>query len=1111
MANNDMNIAMKFTADVNRAKDNISQLNAELKESANVAQDANKKSAQSIKDVYTAQTEAMNRGAQAAAAAEKQAKAQSIATKAAEAHKKEVEKLRQGLDKLLASIDPATKGLSRLDELENKLRKSKKAGVIDSDTFDDYLGKINNQRAALSTVETLNESTKKLDLNTKGARRSIASMFKQLASGNFASAGNSLLTIGNMTGRLPPLFSAATLSVGIFVAAAYKMSQVISTIISDQERFNRALISTGNYAGATAGGLEAMSQRIGKINHNYSETRGVIAELTSAGRLSAKSIENIATASAYMAQVTGKSAQDAVQSFKGIENSVTSWAVESNKQYHFLDLATYQRIAALEAQGDTEQAIAVATERYAKEMEVSANKMQEQLNWLEDAWRRFKNGVSVLGNELKKELKFDLGLSSLEEDIERMEKAKNRGFYIVPGAGYIPYNKNDDKALQEKQAQRDKQQKEVQEKHDTDVINEKAINAQKELDELHKQNASDAEKQAKAVDELRKKYEALWANEKGRKDLQAQGVKSKDGKSFSGGQYDKDVKEITDKSLRQYNEQLKNKVALQEKSTALAKALYEIEKGQYKNASPELKKEIIANAKLIDAHEAKKKAIQESARAAKSAARETEQFIKSLESQADKQTQKTYATRQALIDSQKLTVEQRNRANAANNAITAHENKKLNDELQNQLNSLLFDPARIKTAEIDRWYQAVIAQLKANKNIEGIDLIDQLLPLKKAEANISEILAKVQQAQSQQSIKEQSIQAQVTAGLITQIEAQSQLVDLHKQTAQELAKYLPTLQAMTALPGQVGENAQKALATLQLQIAELNKTTDALTNAFKNGLQSGIQGSLDSLAKGTFELKDALLNLAQSIVSAMAQVASKGLADIAMNQLSNLGKSLFSSITDTAVENASAISSAELMGTAITTAASVGSVELGTSLTTAMTTGTAGLTGAMAAAFSSGAATLYTAITSANAGGSAMSGLAGVASVAAATGGYITGAGTSTSDSIPAKLSNGEYVVKAASVKKYGLDYLHAINTGRLRRYATGGLVSNVNIPKAPLLDDSQQRKSSPTILSPVIQQELVIDAGDMVSRGINSVTGGRAFKTFIRANKQTIKQDLGI
>lgn len=814
-----------------------------------------------------------------------------------------------------------------------------------------------------------------------------------------------------------------------------------------------------------------MSQRIGKINHNYSETRGVIAELTSEGRLSAKSIENIATASVYMAAVTVKNAQDAVQSFKGIENAVTSWAVESNKQYHWLDLATYQRIAALEAQGDTEQAIAVATERYAKEMEVSANKMQEQLNWLEKAWQHFKNGVSDIGEGFKKELKFSLGLSNSDEDIERMEGAKNRGFYIVPGAGYIPYNKNDDKALQEKQAQRDKQQKEVQEKHDTDVINEKAINAQKELDELHKQNASDAEKQAKAVDELRKKYEALWADEKGRKDLQAQGVKSKDGKSFSGGQYDKNVKEITDKSLRQYNEQLKNKVALQEKSTAVAKALYEIEKGQYKNASPELKKEIIANAQLIDAHEAKKKAIQESAQAAKSAARETEQFIKSLESQANKQTQKTSATRQALIDSQKLTVEQRNRANAANNAITAHENKKLNEELQNQLNSLLFDPARIKTAEIDRWYQAVMAQLKANNNTAGINLIDQILPLEKAKANIELIKQQIQATKTNQTQEEQRIQAQVISGLITELEAQSQLVELHKQTAIELSKSVPLLQQLTQAPEQISKEAKAALAQLQLEIAQLNRTTDALTNAFRNGLQNGIQNALQGLADGTNTLSDAITNLGLSVVNAMAKIASQGLAEMMMSgleQANHLISSLFSA------SNASI--------TIDVAQSSIAATEMGT------------------------------AITSTSAGSSAMSGLARASTaVMASTGGYITGAGTSTSDSIPARLSNGEYVINTTSVKKYGLDYLHAINTGRLHRYATGGLVSNVNIPKAPLLDDNQQCKSSPTVLSSVIQQELVIDAGDMVSRGINSVTGGRAFKTFIRANKQTIKQDLGI
>lgn len=48
--------------------------------------------------------------------------------------------------------------------------------------------------------------------------------------------------------------------------------------------------------------------------------------------------------------------------------------------------------------------------------------------------------------------------------------------------------------------------------------------------------------------------------------------------------------------------------------------------------------------------------------------------------------------------------------------------------------------------------------------------------------------------------------------------------------------------------------------------------------------------------------------------------------------------------------------------------------------------------------------------------------------IGARTGGYISGAGTSTSDSIPAMLSNGEYVLNAASVDAIGVDNLNRIN-----------------------------------------------------------------------------------
>lgn len=63
------------------------------------------------------------------------------------------------------------------------------------------------------------------------------------------------------------------------------------------------------------------------------------------------------------------------------------------------------------------------------------------------------------------------------------------------------------------------------------------------------------------------------------------------------------------------------------------------------------------------------------------------------------------------------------------------------------------------------------------------------------------------------------------------------------------------------------------------------------------------------------------------------------------------------------------------------------------------------------------------------------------ASAPAATGGHITGPGTATSDSIPARLSNGEYVIKASSVKKYGVANLHRLNAGMVPGFASGGHV----------------------------------------------------------------------
>lgn len=66
-----------------------------------------------------------------------------------------------------------------------------------------------------------------------------------------------------------------------------------------------------------------------------------------------------------------------------------------------------------------------------------------------------------------------------------------------------------------------------------------------------------------------------------------------------------------------------------------------------------------------------------------------------------------------------------------------------------------------------------------------------------------------------------------------------------------------------------------------------------------------------------------------------------------------------------------------------------------------------------------------------------------------AEGGRVSGPGTTTSDSIPAMLSDGEFVVRAEATARH-LPLLTAINEGRVARFAAGGLVGSSQPIRVP-------------------------------------------------------------
>ena len=88
-------------------------------------------------------------------------------------------------------------------------------------------------------------------------------------------------------------------------------------------------------------------------------------------------------------------------------------------------------------------------------------------------------------------------------------------------------------------------------------------------------------------------------------------------------------------------------------------------------------------------------------------------------------------------------------------------------------------------------------------------------------------------------------------------------------------------------------------------------------------------------------------------------------------------------------------------------------------------------------------ATMYALIIASVTGGSFKANFLKAFGKGFATGGSVDGPGTGTSDSIPAMLSNGEYVLNAQAVDRLGVPFLNGLNTGRLRGFASGGFVGS--------------------------------------------------------------------
>lgn len=314
--------------------------------------------------------------------------------------KKATEEESAALSELLDRIDPVNAALNKLDKQRQQLAKFKSKDMLDDETFDVYSKKIEEARNRLTGFSAQLKNTGMSAKQTAFAMRLVpmqmTDIVTSLAAGQpplmvllqqggqlkdmFGGIGPAAKAMGGYILGLVNPFTLAAAAVGVLGLAYYQGSQ-------EQDAFNKSLILTGNQVGKISGQLADIAARAGvAANSTTGAAASVLNQLVESGKVAGDSLERVTTAVVKTSEATGIATDKLVNDFNSIAADPVAAITKLNDQYHFLTLATYNQIKALQDEGNQQEAARVATDAYANTMQQRSADIQQNLGLLEKAW-----------------------------------------------------------------------------------------------------------------------------------------------------------------------------------------------------------------------------------------------------------------------------------------------------------------------------------------------------------------------------------------------------------------------------------------------------------------------------------------------------------------------------------------------------------------------------------------------------------------------------------------------------------------------------------------------------------------------------------------------------
>lgn len=206
---------------------------------------------------------------------------------------------------------------------------------------------------------------------------------------------------GNMFKGLASSINPATVALGGLVAGLGAVGKAYYDGSEESQRFSAAVILAGGSAGAAAGKLLSVADSVGRATGSWSDAREAILLFVQSGAVASENYGRFAESVVLQSKATGKSVEDLARVYEEIADDPLKAVVKFSRVYQTLNADVYEQARALIEQGRQQEAVALVQGKFADESQQMSERVLENLGAIERGWNAVKKAASEAWEDMK--------------------------------------------------------------------------------------------------------------------------------------------------------------------------------------------------------------------------------------------------------------------------------------------------------------------------------------------------------------------------------------------------------------------------------------------------------------------------------------------------------------------------------------------------------------------------------------------------------------------------------------------------------------------------------------------------------------------------------------